>query len=67
MAEEKRFLNANDVAEIMECSQCQAYKIIKQLNAELNEKGFITLAGKVNSKYFNERIYEGRTDDSKGA
>lgn len=57
--QEKRFLGSKDVAEIMECSQAMAYKIIKQLNSELEEKGFITLAGKVNSKYFYERIYDG--------
>ena len=58
MAEEKRFLDAKDVSEIMECSQGQAYKIIRQLNDELKEKGYITLAGKVNSKYFYERTYQ---------
>ena len=58
MAEEKRFLDAKYVSEIMECSQGQAYKIIRQLNDELKEKGYITLAGKVNSKYFYERTYQ---------
>ena len=57
--DEKRFLNVGDVSDIMECSQGQAYKIIRQLNDELKEKGYITLSGKVNSKYFYERIYEG--------
>lgn len=59
MAEEKRFLNAEDVAAVMECSKSRAYIIIKQLNAELEEKGYVTLHGKINAKYFNERIYEG--------
>lgn len=59
MQDKKRFLDSKDVAEIMECSQAQAYKIIKQLNNELKDKGYITLAGKVNSKYFYERTYEG--------
>lgn len=34
-----------------------AYKIIRKLNKELNEKGYITVAGKVSKKYFNERYY----------
>lgn len=59
MAEEKRFLNAGDVAAEMECSKSAAYTIIKQLNDELKEKGFITIHGKVNAKYFYERIYNG--------
>lgn len=60
MAEEKRFLSADDVAAVMECSKSRAYTIIKQLNVELEEKGFITIHGKINAKYFNERIYEGQ-------
>ena len=56
---EKRFLNAQDVANVMECSKSAAYTIIKKLNAELEEKGFVVLHGKVNAKYFNERIYDG--------
>lgn len=60
MAEEKRFLNANDVAAVMECSKSRAYEIIRNLNAELEEKHYITIHGKINAKYFNERIYEGK-------
>ena len=59
MAEEKRFLSAEDVSQILECSKSQSYTIIRKLNDELAEKGFIVLHGKVNAKYFNERIYEG--------
>ena len=56
---EKRFLNVEDVCELMECSQSKAYCIIRQLNEELDKKGFLTMAGKVNAQYFNERIYDG--------
>lgn len=60
MAEkEKRFLNADDVAAIMECSKSRAYTIIKQLNEEMQEKGYVIIHGKINAKYFNERIYDG--------
>lgn len=59
MAEEKRFLNAEDVASVLECSKAHAYAVIRQLNDELLEKGFIVVRGKINAKYFNERIYEG--------
>lgn len=58
--EEKRFLTAADVTEVMECSKSRAYEIIKKLNAELEEKHYITIHGKVNAKYFYERIYNGK-------
>ena len=54
---EKQFMGAKDIAQTMECSLSFAYKIIKQMNAELKEKGYITMSGKVPTKYFNERFY----------
>ena len=41
----------------MEISVPYAYKIIKQLNEELEAKGYITITGRVNREYFNERVY----------
>lgn len=59
MAEEKRFLNINDVCDALQCSKSVGYKVIRQLNDELQAKGYIVLSGKVNAQYFNERIYKG--------
>lgn len=57
--EEKRFLNAEDVSKVLECSKSNAYQVMRQLNDELAEKGYIVVRGKINAKYFNERIYDG--------
>ncbi len=57
--ENKRFLNAKDVAEYLGVSESKAYKIIQTLNKELKEKGYITIAGKISSAYFLERVYSG--------
>ena len=54
-----QFLDAAEVAEIMEVSRTSAYRIIKKLNDELSGRGYITMAGKVSKKYFSERIYAG--------
>ena len=54
---EKRFLQAEDVAEELSVSASYAYKIIRQLNAELKEKGYITISGRVSREYFNKRVY----------
>lgn len=40
-----------------EISVAYAYKIIRKLNQELSDKGFITVTGRVNREYFNERVY----------
>lgn len=49
-----------DCAEIMKAlgiGKSNAYAIIKQLNEELDKKGFLTVRGKVPRKYFKERFY----------
>lgn len=52
------FYTADEVALQLGVSKAYVYKIIKKLNNELNQKGFITIAGKVNKDYYNERIYQ---------
>ena len=41
----------------MGVSVSYAYKIIRQLNSELRDRGFLTVAGKVSRQYFCERVY----------
>lgn len=53
----KNFLTAQDVADILGVSKGHAYKLIKKLNKELSEKGYIVIAGKVPRRYFQERCY----------
>lgn len=57
--ENKRFLNASDVARFMGISVPMAYKIIRRLNDELSAQGFITVAGKVSRCYFEQKVYGG--------
>ncbi len=59
-----QMLRVADVAKELDVSESYAYKIIRQLNRELKEKGFLTIAGRINRQYFNERIYGAeRSDD----
>lgn len=52
-----KFICAEEVAQELNVSKPYAYKLIKRLNDELKEKGFITISGRVNRQYFNERLY----------
>ena len=38
-------------------SKTSAYRVIKRLNAELEEKGYITITGKISKRYFLEKSY----------
>ncbi len=54
--EETIFITATEMAEILGISKSYAYKIIKQMNEELEANGFITISGKVSKKYFEEKF-----------
>ena len=53
---ENSFMKVNDVAEELGISVSHAYKIMQQLNKELKEKGYMTIAGRVNRKFFMEKF-----------
>lgn len=55
--ENKVYLTAMDVSELLGVSRSKAYQIIKSLNAELAEMGYIVLLGKVPTKYLQEKYY----------
>lgn len=59
MAETKSYYKIQDVCKVLECSQSVGYKVMRQLNDELRAKGYITISGRVNVAYFNERVYNG--------
>ena len=56
------FLRVDDVATELGVSTSYAYKIIRKLNAELEKKGIITIAGRVNKQYFTERLCYGAAE-----
>lgn len=53
----KIYYSAEDVSEMLGISVGHSYKIIRSLNKELKEKGFIVVSGKLPIKYFEEKYY----------
>lgn len=51
-----RMLGSKQVAEMLGISVSYAYKIIDQLNRELEQAGYLTLHGKVDSLYLKQRF-----------
>lgn len=51
------FMNVDEVVTELGISKPFAYKLIRQMNSELKAKGFITITGRVNRKYFLEKFY----------
>lgn len=54
--EGKTFMTVDDVAAEMSVSKSYAYKVVKQLNAELQKMGYLTVAGRINTNYFRKKV-----------
>lgn len=55
--EQSIFISAQEVADMLGISKSKAYRIVRELNEELEAKGFITVSGKVSRKFFEEKFY----------
>ena len=53
----KLFYDAEDIMEIMRIKKSSAYRLIKELNEELNDMGILTQGGVVRADYFRESLY----------
>ncbi|MEO2187797.1 ICEBs1 excisionase [[Clostridium] innocuum] len=58
--EKKAYITASELAELLGISVSRAYRIIHDMNKELANKGYLTVAGRVPTKYFEERWYSGK-------
>ena len=54
---ETMFMRVEEVAEELGVSKPYAYKLIKQMNDELAATGCITIAGRIDRKFFREHFY----------
>lgn len=55
----RQYATAKEVAEALGISESGAYKVIRELNNQLKEAGFITISGKINRTYFEEKCCYG--------
>lgn len=55
---EKMFLRVSDVEEILGVSESYAYKLIRKLNKEMQDMGFQTIQGRIDTKFFYEHFYQ---------
>lgn len=61
------FMRVDDVASELGISKSYAYKIVKRLNDELKEMGYLTISGRISKKYFMEKLcYGSEQSERKG-
>ena len=61
----KIFMSVEEVATELGISKSYAYKIVHTLNAELKEKCYMTISGRVNRNYFMEKLCYGTVQQKK--
>ena len=54
-------MRVEEVAQELGISKSHAYKVIHKLNAELREKGYLTISGRVNRNFFMEKFCYGKS------
>lgn len=60
---ESLFMKVEEVAEELDVSVSYAYKLIQRMNRELKAMGCITMSGRVDRRYFHEKIYGTRSKE----
>ena len=55
--QKQSFMRADEVAQELGISKSHAYKV----NEELQEKGYLTISGRVNREFFREKYYYTKT------
>ena len=58
------FIKAEEITTELSVSKSYAYKLIRKLNEELKNRGFITISGKVSRQFFEEKVYGLRKEES---
>ena len=51
------FVRAEEVANELGISKPYAYKLVREMNEKLKQKGIITIPGRVSRRYFEEKFY----------
>lgn len=62
MKDNQYMMYAEDISKELGISKGYAYKIIKELNRELKEAGFIVVSGRVPRAFWETKFYGSRTE-----
>ena len=50
------FLTVDEVAKELRISKSKAYQIVRQLNDEMKQLGYLKIQGRVNATYFYKKV-----------
>ena len=56
---DSNFMRVDEVAAELGVSKSYAYKVVRKLNKQLKDMGYLTIAGRINKKYFEKMVCYG--------
>ena len=51
------FIRVDEMVKELQISKPYAYKLMREMNEELQKKGLMTISGRVSRQYFEEKFY----------
>lgn len=51
----QNFMTVEEVAQELRVSKSKAYEVVRNLNRELQEMGYLTVAGRINTTFFTKK------------
>ena len=54
--ENKTFMTVEEVAKELNVSTSYAYKVVRELNEEMQQLGYLTVRGRVNTNFFRKKL-----------
>ena len=66
MKSEQIYMRAQEVADELGVSVAYAYKVIRTLNKELASKGYIIIQGRIDRRFFHEKMYATKDEGRDG-
>jgi len=51
------FIKVDEMVRELQISRPYAYKLMREMNEELEKKGYMTISGRVSRQYFEEKFY----------
>jgi len=51
------FIKVDEMVKELQISRPYAYKLMREMNNELKEKGYTTISGRVSRQFYEEKFY----------
>lgn len=52
----QNFMTVEEVAQELRVSKSKAYEVVRNLNRELQDMGYLTVAGRINTTFFHKKV-----------